>query len=637
MSPVKSLSAAEIVQAHFDAMPILGADFGPVVLELGFQDTLGIHSQPPVDRFPPSRTTTIHLHGDDAFILPGDDAHRSPCSMCFHRRWQAIRQQDERDSLELAGDSCVVPSLPWLTPLVLAALHTLASGATADTSEDGRTTVRRIKLDTLQTSSIPLVADPDCPACSTSPDPATELSTLGRTPRAKIAPDVFRSVGLSEYPIEIDAVANPVCGILGPSAHAAFDNTTTMPVTGYSYVRGLLYLYEFFWSGHANSIAESRILAVLEGLERYAGLLSRGLPAPEWATLEELHEAGRLALDPRNCTLYPAKFYEDNAPYFTEFTPSLSIPWVLGRNLVKDRTELVPQRLVHYLDQAGPAFVDECSNGCATGGSPEEAVFHGLMELIERDSFLLTWFARFPAPEIDPRSSGAKDIDLMVARMAREGYEVRMFDTRVDISVPVVTGVAVRTDGKPGKLCYAAGASMDPIQAIRAALCEIASYVPSFGHRMEAGYDEARCMEEDFGLVRELKHHALLHGLDSMAPYSDFLLGTRRARPVDEVYADWGLRRPRHIDLSEDLRWLVKLLAERGFDVYAVDQTTPEQRSLGLSTFATIVPGLVPIDFGWYKQRAFYMDRVLTAHRSAGLRKYDLSAADLNPVPHPFP
>ena len=59
-----------------------------------------------------------------------------------------------------------------------------------------------------------------------------------------------------------------------------------------------------------------------------------------------------------------------------------------------------------------------------------------------------------------------------------------------------------------------------------------------------------------------------------------------------------------------------------------VDQTTAEQRGMGLRTVRVLAPGLLPIDFGWARQRALRMPRLLGA-LSAG--------AELHRVPHPFP
>src|SRR5690606_41973306 len=68
-----------------------------------------------------------------------------------------------------------------------------------------------------------------------------------------------------------------------------------------------------------------------------------------------------------------------------------------------------------------------------------------------------------------------------------------------------------------------------------------------------------------------------------------------------------------------------------------VDQTAPEQRALGLHTVKVLVPGLLPLDFGWTRQRARHLPRTFTALREAGLRPGDLTEADLNPGPQPYP
>ena len=57
----------------------------------------------------------------------------------------------------------------------------------------------------------------------------------------------------------------------------------------------------------------------------------------------------------------------------------------------------------------GEGFVYETSNGCALGGSLEEAIFHGIMEVVERDSFLLTWYAKLPLPRLDLSSANDQE------------------------------------------------------------------------------------------------------------------------------------------------------------------------------------------------------------------------------------
>jgi ribosomal protein S12 methylthiotransferase accessory factor len=90
-------------------------------------------------------------------------------------------------------------------------------------------------------------------------------------------------------------------------------------------------------------------------------------------------------------------------------------------------------------------------------------------------------------------------------------------------------------------------------------------------------------------------------------------------------------------DLRDDAEHVVAEVVRAGFDVVAVDQTTPEQRGLGFHTAGVIVPGLLPIDFGWSRQRALRMPRMRTALHRAGLAERELTPDDLNPAPHPFP
>ena len=91
--------------------------------------------------------------------------------------------------------------------------------------------------------------------------------------------------------------------------------------------------------------------------------------------------------------------------------------------------------------------MQESSNGCASGGALAEAVYFGLMEVVERDAFLIAWYAKAELPEIDPYTSGVPATVHMVERLAMYGYRARFFDTRITFPIPVVTAVAERIDG----------------------------------------------------------------------------------------------------------------------------------------------------------------------------------------------
>ena len=78
-----------------------------------------------------------------------------------------------------------------------------------------------------------------------------------------------------DYGLPVGALANPVCGALGPEVIRGLGSPTTSPALGMWRQRGRLGLHDMSWSGQSNGFGRSRQLALLEGLERHAGSLAR--------------------------------------------------------------------------------------------------------------------------------------------------------------------------------------------------------------------------------------------------------------------------------------------------------------------------------------------------------------------------
>lgn len=565
----------------------------------------------------------------------GPDGPARPCPTCLDRRWLALRPLEERHAIESGSAAFVAGTDPWLTPFALDLITRLARQA-------GPGRVYELRLADLTVASHRLVADSSCPQCAQPIDDAPEHAMLRLRSRPKPRPDSYRLRTARELGLPVDGYANPVCGALGTSAMRAYHCTATAPVSGFFRVRSKYDLHDMWWSGHADSYGESELLAMLEGLERYAGQFPRARRSTVHASLAQLRASGLDALDPASCGGYCADFYRDHGLFYEPFSSDLAVQWVWGFSMRDQRPCLVPEQLAFYLDwRPGRKFVQECSNGCASGSCLEEALLHGVLELLERDAFLLCWFGAARLPEIDLDTVRSQRTRVMADRVEQLGYRVRLFDMRVDVPVPVVMAVAERRDGQPGTLCFSAGASPDPEDAVRAALCEAASYVPGFDERVAAQLPHLRRMAADFTEVTELAHHALLYGLPEMARHADFLFDNPSLCSMDELYAGWLSQRGEVSDLMQDARMMVDLVARLGSDVVVVDQTCPEQREVGLTTVAVIAPGLVPIDFGWRRQRVLASDRLRDfldgSLEQVWPRSSGFGASALHPYPHPFP
>ncbi|MYU23165.1 TOMM precursor leader peptide-binding protein [Streptomyces sp. SID8352] len=591
----------------------------------------------------------VHLTASAVLLGPwGGDGTAPACGRCLAVRWQRLRSRSERNALETGGPEGPRPAGTW--PLLtghlrdtVAALCEALWGAPGPTppasgpADRALPQVTRVDATTLLVRTFPLLADPLCPDCgppARRQPPDTAGPFAGR-PVPKPDPGTYRLRSAFAHPLPTDALANPVCGALGAGTWTDVTSSTTAPVAGSVFIRGYAGLHDVTWSGQETSFDTSRRLAYLEGLERYAGTHRRGGAAPVVGSYNELRAD---AVDPAVCGLYAEETYRDD-PAVAPFDPGRPIPWEWGWSLRDERPVLVPSRLVYYsIPPAGDNFVFECSNGCAIGGGTEEAVLGGLLELVERDAFLNGWYGAAPLTRVDLRTVGGSASAALAERAILQGYDVRVFDNRIDLAVPAVTVVGVRRDGGPGTLSFAAAASLDPRSAIEGALSEVLSYIPHLARQTAERHVELEAMADDFSLVRHLKDHPQLYGLPRMAEYARAYLEPSEALPFDEVYRDWEDRlRPRTRDLRDDVAVVRDELVRAGHDVIVVDQTSPEQERMGLRTVSTLVPGLLPIDFGWNRQRALHMPRLRTAQRRGGLRDRDLAEAEIRRAPHPFP
>jgi ribosomal protein S12 methylthiotransferase accessory factor len=474
--------------------------------------------------------------------------------------------------------------------------------------------VTSVDLGSLRTRTVPVLPEPLCPSCATVDEPAP---WEGLVSRPKPVPGTYRLQGVHDYRLPVGALVNPISGVIGAGALMNPAVPTTSPVTGGIFIRGYAGLLDVAWSGHSTRYADSLRLAYLEGLERYAGTHPRRAGRPLVAAYADVADR---ALDPTGCGVYPDATY-DADPLVQRFDPTTPIPWVRGHRVRTGEPVLVPRRLSFYSTGApGDNFVLGSSNGCATGSCLEEAVLYGLLELIERDAFLLGWYSRRRLPRIDLGSCTSAAIRTMVDRSTLAGYDVLAFDNRTDLSVPVVTTLAVRRDGGPGLLAFAAGAHLDPERAVAAALSETLSYIPLKARTTRHRRAHLEAMADDYSLVQTVHDHADLFGLPRMREHAEEYLADRPLEPVAEPPEPTR-------DLLDDLHRVLDELHGKGFEVIVVDQTTPEQHAMGLRTVCTIVPGLLPIDFGWLRQRALTMPRLLDTVGEEGPRL----------VPHPFP
>lgn len=540
------------------------------------------------------------------------------------------------------GDTLAARPSSWLTCLAadlageLVAEEVRRLATDPDTART-RIALLRIDLETLQVTTHPVLADPLCPHCGALPDDAPDLAEITPRPRPKLAPEIYRVRDIDSELEALEATfVDAETGLVrtpskGSSGGLAF---VVAPV-------GLRDGGVEAGFGRTRSYRTGRMIALLEALERYGGVRPGGKRTTVHAAYADVRDH---AVDPRTLGLHPRDSYRRAGFPYAAFDETRPCRWVWGHSFARGRPILVPEHHAYYraghLDPENPPFVSEISNGCALGGCLEEAILYGILEVAERDAFLMTWYARLQVPRIDLESAADRTIPLIAeAIRARAGHEIMVFDTTMEHGIPCVWAMAVNTAGgsdcsERTKVMCAAGSHINPEKAVENALCELGPVLGDYAERYPREREKASRLVEDSALVTTMEDHSLLYAHPAAFPRLDFLTGGTPARAIADVGDRTGFANP---DLRDDLYELSRRYLDTGLDIIVVDQTTPEHRAGGLSCVKVIIPGTLPMTFGHHFRRVDGIPRLHNVPRLLGYRDTPLAAADINPYPHPFP
>jgi len=484
-----------------------------------------------------------------------------------------------------------------------------------------------VNLKTFRTTRHHFIPEPLCPICGAVADDSPEAATISLQSSPKISPDSFRCRPMNELQDGLSQdYMNPKTGIFNRKLHIL-----DTPFAAVS-VNLPMFSGNELTAGRTLSYADSELTAILEGLERHCGMEPRGTRPVVHASFRSL---GNQVMNPLDVGVHDSERYQDPEFPFQQFDPERPMSWVWGYSFLRQRPLLVPERLAYYSVGGNDAYIYETSNGCALGGTLEEAIFYGILEIVERDAFLITWYAQLPVPRLDPLSSDDPELTLMIQRIqAVTGYDIHLFNTTMENGIPSVW-ILAKNRGKTGpNLVCSAGSHLDPVRAAKSAVHELAASLRVEDERFEAHKEDYLKMVHDPFQVRQMEDHGMLYGLPETEERLRFLLDEKRpARKFQEEFSSTK----QHADLTDDLRDLLDIFRSLNLDVIVVNQTTTELQRHDLHCVKVVIPGMLPMTFGHHLIRLQGLDRVLTVPMELGYAQHPLTATELNPHPHPFP
>ncbi len=313
--------------------------------------------------------------------------------------------------------------------------------------------------------------------------------------------------------------------------------------------RGAISVY----NGKGATAVEARVSAMMEGLERYSAEM--GGIEPQMARFSEL---GQTALNPADLIL-PAGANANDL-----------IPWVAGFDIASGEEILVPANAVfHPLPSDYRRLFRTNTSGLASGNELEEAVFHGLAEVVERDAWSLVEATRKMGPLINDIGNGLAGDLLEKFRKAEVAVYLR--DITSDVGVPTVAAVSddIRLRD-PTLLTTGMGTHSCAGVAVLRALTEVAQsrLTQIHGAREDTATADMR-KQIGYERMKRLNRHWFEES--SSKAFSE----------IESYDSD---------DFLDDIRYMHGKLAEVGLDRIIVVDLTREE--IGVPVVRVIVPGL---------------------------------------------
>ncbi|MEL7671852.1 YcaO-related McrA-glycine thioamidation protein [Methanobacterium sp.] len=316
------------------------------------------------------------------------------------------------------------------------------------------------------------------------------------------------------------------------------------------------------YAGKGATKDQAKASAMMEAFERYSAELS------EDDIKNNLISACFGEMD--GC-MDPESLILPNLPFDMQ---EKELNWVKSVNIRNDKEYLVPANSVFhpYVTSNDTSLFKSNTNGLASGNRVEEAIFHGMMEVIERDAWSIFETKRKKAVEIDFESIENPLIKELLDKFKKEGVDVKLVNLTSDIEAATIAAVSDDTVLKdPALLTLGVGTHLDPEIAAMRALTEVAQSRATQIHGTREDTTRAVFMRKA--------------GYERMKRMNKHWFGES-----EEVIDLSEIKNHAGKSFKEDIETSMKLLEKVGFkDVLFVDLTREE---IEIPVVRVIIPGL---------------------------------------------
>lgn len=222
------------------------------------------------------------------------------------------------------------------------------------------------------------------------------------------------------------------------------------------------------YGGKGISSEHAKASAMMEGFERYSA--EKQCENLVTGTVSEISSKGN-TIDVESLNL-PKDFKKENIGLF-------NLEWNICHDLISGDDYYVPSNAIYHPyvleDNSCQSLFKSNTNGLASGNSLEEAILHGMFEVIERDAWSIFELTHKNYKQIDLDSIESETVNDAISKFSENDIKIKLMDFTADVNIPTIAASADDTLLKDaGLLTLGIGTHLDPEVAVLRALTEVA-------------------------------------------------------------------------------------------------------------------------------------------------------------------
>ncbi|MEL6695976.1 MAG: YcaO-like family protein [Bacteroidota bacterium] len=335
------------------------------------------------------------------------------------------------------------------------------------------------------------------------------------------------------------------------------------------------------------------------------------------------HSIGKPAVHPSEYALFHEKQYADERYTLLPFTEERMLHWFPMTDLTDGKEKWVPGGMIYIPWTHDAEWINVgTSTGLAAHTSLSQATLTALYEIIERDSFVLTWTQKIVPPKIiiDDEVQGYLDEHFP------KHYEWHFFDTTYDLKEPSIFGFCFG-EAEYGKFVAVGTSTRNTLGgALKKVIQEIGQAVSYFRYMLSSTMDYIP--SDNFHELLDFEKHSVFY---TKRPDYQFVFDRwRNAVPTKVV----DLHEENKETPTETVQRILGVMKDKGYNVMFRDMTTVDVNQLGFYSVRLVIPQLIQMG-GAYPFYYHGAKRLYEVPKLMGYTSYDYD--NLNHYPHPFP